>query len=250
MGFSMVELAVVVLIMGLLLGGLVMPLAAQRDNARLREGQEQLESILIAIEGYAMVNGHMPCPATPGSAGAAAIAGGACTAQHGFVPATTLDLGGARNDDNLLLDPWGSPVRYSVTASDIDADGNWDFMTADELRLTTMPLLQPDLTVCTTSAGTSPTTCALPNETLASAAPLLLYSLGKDWANFSSPDQQENVGASIGGGPSGTSYPVAADIVFVTRNRSDLAGSEFDDLLLWPSANRLYRRMVEAGRLP
>lgn len=49
LGFSMVELAVVILIMGLLLGGLVMPLATQRDNARLREGQEQLESILIDL---------------------------------------------------------------------------------------------------------------------------------------------------------------------------------------------------------
>ena len=43
---------------------------------------------------------------------------------------------------------------------------------------------------------------------------------------------------------------MAADIVFVTRDQSDLSGGEFDDLLLWPSANRLYRRMVEAGRLP
>ena len=246
----MVELAVVILIMGLLLGGLVMPLATQRDNARLREGQEQLESILIAIEGFAMVNGYVPCPSTPGSAGAAATAGGACTTQHGFVPATTLDLSGPRNVDNLLLDPWGSPVRYSVTASDTDADGNWDFLTADELRLTTMPLLQPDLTICTSSTGSSPTACATPVVTLADQAPLVVYSLGKDWASFSSPDQQENVGASIGGGPSGTSYPVAADIVFVTRDQSDLSGGEFDDLLLWPSANRLYRRMVEAGRLP
>ena len=249
-GFSMVELAVVILIMGLLLGGLVMPLAAQRDNARLREGQEQLESAIIAIEGYAMVNGHVPCPATPGSAGVADVSGGACTSQHGFVPATTLDLSGPRNTDNLLLDPWGSPVRYSVTAADADADGNWDFVTADELRQTTMPLLQPDLAICTSSAGSTPVACASPGVTLSDQAPLVVYSLGKDWAAFSSPDQQENAGATLGGGPSGSTYPVAADVVFVTRIRSDLGGSEFDDLLLWPSANRLYSRMVEAGRLP
>ena len=249
-GFSLVELAVVILIMGLLLGGLVMPLAAQRDNARLRDGQEQLESIVVAIEGFAMVNGYVPCPATPGSAGVADVSAGACTTQHGFIPATTLDLSGSRNVDNLLLDPWGSPVRYSVTASDTDADGNWDFLTADELRQTTMPLLQPDLTICTSSTGSSPTACATPGITLSAQAPLIVYSLGKDWAAFSSPDQQENAGASLGGGPSGSNYPVAADLVFVTRNRSDLDGAEFDDLLLWPSANRLYSRMVEAGRLP
>jgi len=35
-GFSLVELSIVILIMGLLLGGLMMPLSVQRENARLR----------------------------------------------------------------------------------------------------------------------------------------------------------------------------------------------------------------------
>ena len=42
--------------------------------------------------------------------------------QHGFVPATTLGIAGPRNDDNLLLDAWSNPLRYSVTASDVDGD--------------------------------------------------------------------------------------------------------------------------------
>ena len=36
-GFTLVELAIVVLIMGLVLGGLAVPLATQRENARFRD---------------------------------------------------------------------------------------------------------------------------------------------------------------------------------------------------------------------
>lgn len=249
-GFSLVEVSIVILIMGLLLGGLMMPLSVQRENARIRTGVEQLATIQTAIEGYTLVNGHLPCPATPPSDGVAAPAGGGCTTQHGFVPATTLDLTGQRNTDNLLLDPWGSPVRYSVSRTDSNADGSWDFVTPGEMRVVTMPALQPDLVVCSTAAGSSGSACAGSNETLSSSAPMVIYSLGKDWSSFSSADQQENVGTTIGGGVSGTNYSVAADVVFVSRGASDLAGSEFDDLIVWLSPNSLYSRLVDAGHLP
>ncbi len=249
-GFSLVELSIVILIMGLLLGGLMMPLSVQRENARLRSGADQLATIEAAIEGFALVNGRLPCPATPASGGVAAPAGGGCTTQHGFVPATTLDLGGQRNADNLLLDPWGSPVRYSVSRTDSNGDGTWDFVTPGEMRTVTMPALQPDLVICSTAAGSSSTACASNNDTLSSSAPAVFYSLGKDWSSFTSADQQENVGTTLGGGPSGTSYRVAGDVVFVSRGSSRLAGSEFDDLVTWLSPNSLYGRLVEAGHLP
>lgn len=249
-GFTLIELAIVILIMGLVLGGLAMPLATQRENARIRDGLSQLQTVYAAIEGFALVNGFLPCPATPASAGLAAVSGGGCAVQHGFVPATTVDVGGVRNADNLLLNPWGSPVRYSVTASDIDGNGNWDFTSPGEMPAVTIPVLQPDLVVCTTTAGSSATACATANVTLSNQSPSVIYSLGKDWTSFSSPDQLENVGNAIGGGPSGATYPIADDDVFVLRGRSELGGSEFDDQLAWISANALYRRMIEAGRLP
>ena len=182
--------------------------------------------------------------------GYAAPSGGGCDVQHGFVPATTLDLSGTRNADNLLLDPWGSPLRYSVTSSDTDADGNWDFTAPGEMQSVTMPVLAPDLVVCSTASGTTGAACGSPAVTLSDQSPLVIYSLGKDWTSFASPDQLENVGDNLGGGGSGASYPVAADIVFVARGRSDRSGSEFDDQVLWLSANSLYRALVDAGRLP
>jgi prepilin-type N-terminal cleavage/methylation domain-containing protein len=249
-GFSLVELAIVMLIMGLVLGGLAMPLSVQRENARIRDVQTQLEVVEEALEGFALVNGFLPCPATPASNGYAAPSGGGCGAQHGFVPATTLNIDGARNGDNLLLDPWGSPLRYSISAADVDADGSWDFVTPGAMQAITIPALQPDLVVCATAAGSSPTSCASANVTLADQSPLIVYSLGKDWNSFSSPDQLENVGAALGGGATGTNYPVAADNVFVARVRNEAGGAEYDDQLRWLSANSRYRSLIEAGRLP
>lgn len=246
----MVELAIVVLVMGLLLGGLMMPLSVQRENARIRDGQELLETARLAIEGFAIVNGALPCPATPASNGTAANNAGGCVVQHGFVPATTLDLNGNRNDDNLLLDPWGAPLRYSVASSDVNGDGTWDFVTPGEMRIVTMPLLDPELVVCSTATGSTPTACGSANTTLSDRAPAVMYSIGKDWASFSSADQLENTGATLGGGPSGSNYAIASDDVFVQTGRSDLAGSEFDDLVVWIPANALYARLVQAGQLP
>ncbi|MDJ0812370.1 MAG: type II secretion system protein [Woeseiaceae bacterium] len=249
-GFSLVELAIVLLIMAIILGGLVAPLAAQRESERANDARDQLRDVEKAIYGFAAVNGFIPCPATPASNGYAAASGAGCSAQHGFVPATTLNLSGTRNDDNLLLDPWGSPLRYSVTAADSNANGRWDFTTPGEMQSVSMALLTPDLVVCSTAAGSSATACSDPGTTLAEQSPAIVYSLGRDWPSFNSADQRENVGATIAGGASGQPYRVADDSVFVQRGRSDRNGDEYDDLLLWLSAQSLYSRLVETGHLP
>ncbi len=249
-GFSLLELAIVLLIMGLLLGGLVMPLSARVDQQRVVETTRQLEEIRAALAGYALAHDALPCPATPGSNGQSAPSATGCVTQHGFVPAVTLALGGARNDDQLLLDAWGNPLRYSVSASDADGDGNWDFVRPGEMRNVTVAALLPDLRVCTTAAGSSPTACASNATTVVATAPAVVLSMGKDWASPGSADQQANVGASLGGGPSGRSYPVAANGVFVSRSASAATGNEFDDLVTWISPAALYGQMVAAGRLP
>lgn len=249
-GFSLIELSIVILVMGLLLGGLLAPLSVQRENARLANARHLLSEVESALFGYALANGALPCPATPASAGAAAAAGGGCAAQHGFVPAATLGLRGQRNADGLLLDPWSSPLRYSVSSSDVDADGAWDFVVPGEMRDVTIALLTPNLVVCATTTGSTPTACGSAVNTLTSAAPFVTYSLGKDWGTSAGAEQQENIGASLGGGPSSTSYPVAGDVVFSSREHSTQAGREYDDIVHWGSALTLYQQLLTAGQLP
>ncbi len=249
-GFTLVELAIVILIMGLILGGLAMPLSTQLDNARIRETRTALQDIDDALQGFAMTNGHLPCPATPASLGFADVSGGGCVAQHGFVPASTLGVSGPRNGDNLLLDAWANPFRYSVSAVDADGDGNWDFTAPGEMRDVSLGVLDPDLTVCSTATGSSATACAGPATTLTDSAPVIVFSMGKDWSTFTSADQQENVGATLAGGPTATSYRVPADNVAVSRRPGEQAGNEFDDIVSWIAGSALYHRMVSAGQLP
>ena len=246
-GFSLVEMAIVLVIIGLLLGSILMPLSSQIESNQRKSAQQTLEDIKQALIGFALANDRLPCPATPSSAGVEAPAGGGvCTVQHGFVPASTLGLSGGRNQDGLLLDPWNNPFRYSVTASNGSA-----FTKTNGMKTTTMATLAPNLQVCTTTTGSTPTNCASAGTTEASNAVVLIYSLGKDWATTPvSTEEQENQGTTLGGGPSGINYPVANDIVFVDRDFNNSNGSEFDDLMGWLSPNILYNRMVAGGRLP
>jgi prepilin-type N-terminal cleavage/methylation domain-containing protein len=249
-GFSLLELAIVLLVMGLLLAGLVMPLSARVDQQRIEATRRQIDEVRAALAGHALARDALPCPATPGSNGSAAATASGCTVQHGFVPAVTLGLAGARNEDQLLLDAWGNPLRYSVSRSDADGDGNWDFVVPGEMRTVTVASLAPDLVVCTTATGSSATACSGSATTVVSTAPAVLFSMGKDWAAFTSTDQQENVGATLGGGPSGRTYPVPADVVFVSRTQAAATGGEFDDLVNWVSPSGFYGQLVAGGRLP
>ncbi len=249
-GFSLIELAVVLTIIGLMLAGLAMPLTARIDQQRYEGTSQQLVDIRAALQGYALANDALPCPATPSSNGRAAPTAGGCLVQHGFVPAATLGLPGPRNADQLLLDAWGNPLRYSVSRSDANGDGNWDFTRPGQMRTVTLAALAPDLQVCTTAAGSTATACASNATTVVANAPAVLLSMGKDWAAFTSPDQVENVGATLGGGPSGQAYRVASDLVFVSHAQATATGAEFDDIVNWVSPSSLYGQMVAAGRLP
>jgi len=234
-GFTLVEMAIVMVIVGLMLGGLMMSLAQTRENTRRSDAQGQLEEISDALYGFAQARGRLPCPATPGSGGVEAPAGGGnCSRQHGFVPAASLGLSGPVNGDGLLLDPWNSPYRYSVTNAN-----SWAFTTADGMRTSGMATLTPDLRVCRQAA------CGPP---VAEVIPAVVLSTGKNWATFTSADEIANAGeATVGGGPSGSSYRIAGNRDFVSTDYSE---ANFDDLLTWLSPNILYTRMIAAGRLP
>lgn len=234
-GFTLVEMAVVLAILGLLLGGILLPLGQSLENTRRSDTTSQLAEVEDALYGFAQVNGRLPCPATPASAGQEApLGGGVCTRQHGFVPSATLGLTGSVNGDGLLLDAWGNPLRYSVTTANASA-----FTTANGMRTSGLAALAPDLRIC----GDAP--CA---AQLATNIPAVLISMGKNWGIFTSAVEVANAGeATVAGGPSGTTYRIANNRDFVSQGYSEV---NFDDMLTWLSPNILYTRMIAAGQLP
>ncbi|MBU3944041.1 MAG: type II secretion system GspH family protein [Proteobacteria bacterium] len=229
-------MAIVLVIVGLMLGGLMMSLTQTRESTNRSEAVTQLAETEEALYGFAQANGRLPCPATPTSNGAEApVGGGVCTLQHGFVPSVTLGLRGSVNDDGLLLDPWNNPLRYSVTT----ANGN-AFTTSSQIKTVGMTALIPNLRVCREAACTNQIT---------TTAPAIVLSMGKNWATFTHADEVANAGEATTTliGPSGLTYRIGNNNDFVSAGYSE---TNFDDLITWLSPNILYAKMFTANQLP
>jgi prepilin-type N-terminal cleavage/methylation domain-containing protein len=240
-GFSLIEMAMVLLILGTLLGGVLVAVSQTTENGRRTTARNQLREIESALYGFAQVNGRLPCPAVHNSNGYESPSGGgtggvACTSNNGFVPTTTLNLNGAINADGLLLDPWQNPIRYSVAATlepqFTNADSIRDFF-AGGGTFNAAGMLK----VCPSSSCTA-------GDELATMLPAVVFSMGADWSSYNSPDEQANAGN--GSTKLGT-YNITNGDAFVS---ADYAEDLFDDQLIWLSPYVLVNKMISAGQLP
>jgi len=261
-GFTLIEIAVVLVIVGILLGSFIGSITQRIETTQREKTKKQLQEIRMALLGFASTRGRLPCPTTTTGAGIEVPALGstsviACTLRHGFVPGKTLGIDGAYNRDNLLIDAWGNPIRYSVTNSNNNA-----FTSAPgfgSMRDVQMENLQPNLNICTVDS-TQSNTCDSVNTTLINNAPFVLLSLGKDGRDFvatlaPNSDQGENAGeVAVVANAAGENlaYTVSNGNAFVSKSYSsvDSTAGLFDDLIIWESPYVLYARMMEAGRLP
>lgn len=241
-GFTLVEMAVVLVIIGLLLGGLLMPLSAQVENRRVSETQKALDEINQALIGFAVVNGRLPCPASgaiaTGSAGAGVeqtTGSGstlACSAAEGVLPWATLGV----NE----LDAWGRRYGYRVTTLFARGLPQTTFGCTPPSNPTSaaFALCTPgDITVKDSSAGNS----------IASNIPALVLSYGPNGLGA-----YTSAGTQISAAGAGTDEAenTNGNATFVSHPPSSAAGNAFDDLVIWLSPNTLFNRMVSAQKLP
>lgn len=236
-GFSLVELAVVLVIVTLLLGGLWMPLSAQDDVRRSTQTQNVLAMAHDALLGYAALQGRLPCPTTATDAGvgqycttdASTCGGATATVQshgrcayplNGFLPAVELGLQPV-DATGRLLDGWNQPVRYAITTDQ-------HFTSADGLKsIWANPASPPapNIEICQEAS------CGTP---LSRDAVAVIFSTGRSGATGSlGVDERENLESP-------------GDTRFIFRTPS----SDFDDRMIWLSPYLLYGRLIAAGRLP
>lgn len=260
-GFSLIELAVVLMIIGTLLGGVLVAVGTSLESGRRTNTQNQLRQIEDAIYGFAQTQGRLPCPASDGTGGLEQVPDGttgACPLWHGFVPATTLGLFGSVDANGLLLDPWQNPYRYSV--AQYSFNGRYvfthpatlrDFFSADPpvpVSFNDGDATDPsgEVTANMLAVSCSPPKChPTVMVTISDTIPALLLSMGPNWPTFSAATSDAwelaNAEGLVG------ALPVPGDNVFVdSEYREDV----LDDQLLWLSPYVLFNRMVSAGRLP
>lgn len=241
-GFTLIELAIVLFVVALLLGGMLLPLAGQQDIRNFGDTQKILAESRDALLGFAMAHDRLPCPAVAPNGVESPLGGGACTNPHnGFLPAATLGLSPV-DAQGYRLDGWGGEtinrIRYAVTTANTNA-----FTTQNGMKTTGMTALLPDLQVCNTgtgmvNAGSPATATCAANAAVATDAVAVIYSVGKN-AGTGGTGADENHNPN----PQST---IAADRAFVNAQQA----TTFDDQLLWLSKSALFNRMVAAGRLP
>ena len=236
------ELSIVLIIVALMLGGMMVSLGTQRDIANANETQKRLNEMRDALIGFAVANGRLPCPASPGTTGLEKpdTGVGACDNPYdGFLPAITLGVA-PTDEKGYAMDGWGNPIRYAVTKATAFA-----FTTTTGVKSNWSTGFSPNfLYVCSTAAdakniGSDGATCDdSPDTSLTKTAVAVIFSTGKNGGIApTSADELAN-------------WPTLAsntkDPVFVSHTPND----SFDDIVIWLSPNILYNRMISAGKLP
>lgn len=227
-GFTLIELALVLAIVGLLLGGLLVPLATQMDAHRVDAARQQLATIEEALSGYAVANGNrLPCPDTDGDG---LEDGPPCPGVEGALPYATLGVPG--------LDPWGRPFRYIADASFTAAAG------APNPPATTTGLTVQDRGVPTATPPVPPSALTTGNP---SAAVAVIFSCGKNGIPDVAGATPSNDNDGATNAAADCSNPGATDNIYV---QDVFTEDVFDDVLVWMSKNVLLNRLVAAGTWP
>lgn len=238
-GFSLIELALVLVILTLAVGGALVPLNAQIEQRRLDETTQLLNEVNDAVLGFAIRNGRLPCPASATSNGNEdPVGGGVCASPHnGYVPAVSLGLGHL-DTQGYLLDAWGNRLRYAVTQTASSA-----FTTAGGMKNAGLGALTSTLVVCESATGITNNSCGTATPLTSgtnNAPPAVIFSSGKNGA-VTAPAANTDEAANQDN-----------DVVFVSHTPAPAGapGGEFDDVVIWLSPNTLYGQMVNAGQLP
>ncbi len=224
----MIEMAMVLLIVALLLGGGLTVFSAQIEQQKFKDTQKALDEAKEALIGYAASHGspgnpYLPCPdrtvglgANDGAEDRVAGAGTNCVVLEGNLPWVSLGLTG--------LDGWSNRIRYRVSQQALVTGFNTGTVGA--------------LTV-NNAAGAN----------LATNIPVVLVSHGPNgWGAISSS------GNPIGNPPAANvneteNTGVVANAVYVANPpvAAGLAGGEFDDIVTWLPFSLILNRMLQAG---
>jgi prepilin-type N-terminal cleavage/methylation domain-containing protein len=274
-GFTLIEIAIVLLIVTILLGYTVALFPVQQEIKQYRQVEEEIKEIIGQLIGFAQINGRLPCPDTSGDINETGISGvidgqadtddliinatGAlapstdglidnCKAFFGFLPSATLGMNGDINVDGQLQDPWGEPYRYHISNVTTAGFPAIDLVSPNGIRDEGIANTAPDIFICTDSNAIGlETTCKdVGSNQVTGGIAAVVISTGKDRniavnRTNNSAIQIENLDDFHDG---------TNDKLYVSSTRSDVVNAQYDDVVKWLSTNQLFTKMIEADQLP
>jgi prepilin-type N-terminal cleavage/methylation domain-containing protein len=222
-GFTLIEMAIVLVIVGLLLAGLFTSIRTQFELRRAEETRIVLEEAKEALMGYALANKFLPCPdtnAVPNGTESPRGVSNECTTLEGVLPWQILGVRG--------LDSWDRYIRYRVSTNFSNNVAFFGISDTGDIRVNS-------------NTGT-----------LTASAVAVLISHGPNGfggrnTTQASPDNQMPV-------PSGTDElenSNGLNLTYMSHTPTPQgSANEFDDSVSWISSTILTNRMVAAGQLP
>ncbi|MHB1401155.1 MAG: type II secretion system protein [Thiobacillus sp.] len=275
-GFTLIELAIVLVIMTILIGGLAMPLSAQIQARRIAETKKILDEAHETIIGFALSSATSPCtcvytldaldPATTCQASLCSARFESMTGTATFNvrprhylpcpdksddgnPATTTDgdgvaedrVGGACPVDDGYL-PW-----VTLGVANQDAWGNRLRYAVDSKFSNQAGFSDADngdLRICDSSANSGASDCGAPGNVASNVVAVVMSHGPNGWG-------ARSVNGTTLTDPSTDNEKENAD-TDNTDNEfvSGTSSHDFDDLVKWISADQLRGRICPAGGCP
>ncbi|VAW52584.1 hypothetical protein MNBD_GAMMA06-1144 [hydrothermal vent metagenome] len=236
-GFTLVEIAVVLVIVGFLVGSFVGTFAERIDTTRRDNTKKELDEIKKILKAYAYSQAsvpYLPCPdiSVPPD-GLEDRTLGVCDAgtATGLLPYATLGIGNG--------DAWGVRYEYWV-------DSNYSVSTG-------FVLTEP-----ATGNATINTRVGDAIRTIANNAAAVIFSHGKNsLGGISIDDINQPVIPALGNGYDDEFENMNVNVpipLFISRSPSEVGsaalGGAFDDIVVWIGSFELKAAMVETGLLP
>jgi prepilin-type N-terminal cleavage/methylation domain-containing protein len=270
-GFTLVEMAVVLVIVGLLVSAFLMPLSAQRDQKDYNETRQKIANLKEGLLGFVVTNRRLPCPDTDGDGlenlalplvvDDTPIIGKStqtftCINLEGLLPFQSLGL--------ERLDSWSNIFSYRVAPALSTRTVEWSLngATGNVVSDTYFTLSSNgDITVRT--RGDDPSTAGITESkfiyNLVTNAAVVIISHGKNGygaTNYTgvilpaAPASNLDETANIAAGTIKISRFVASPSSACSDTAEGASYCEFDDMVDWLPTQLIFNRMVVAGQLP
>jgi len=224
-GFTLIEVALVLLIVAFTLSSLLFPLGSKLEEKSINKAKLQVSDLKASVLNFVLTNYRLPCPDTDQD-GLEDMPGINCSDVNGEIPYVTL---GSPHS----LDPWGQPFTYQVSP-----------LLSDNNNVNACGSAPPNVSIAICSAnpafseGTIDVfsyTAAGVRQKAANGVAAIILSTGR-LTSVTGEAQDENTNN---------------DTNFVKTGYGSVdATVPFNDIVVWITVNELIAKLVEIEVLP